>query len=137
MEINVDYQNTEYTPGDTISGKVKWSPNMVEGEKNKHVVLNLFYYTSGRGAKDIYIVENLSWNKSQLEADFSFVLPEKPYGFSGQLITLQWALELIVSSKSTMLYEFNLSPTGQQIVLEKLKDSNSRLKKRKKARFSR
>jgi hypothetical protein len=50
--------------------------------------------------------------------DFSFTLPEGPYSFSGQLISLVWALELTCSPGSeTFRQEITVSPTGREITL--------------------
>jgi hypothetical protein len=47
-------------------------------------------------------------------------LPEGPYSFSGQLITLSWALWLIPKkSKESGKFPIVISPTGEEINLLK------------------
>ena len=49
---------------------------------------------------------------------FSLALPRQPFSFSGKLISLEWALELIVEPGSNVAREtFVLSPTGSEVVL--------------------
>ncbi|BDS06824.1 hypothetical protein NT6N_18640 [Oceaniferula spumae] len=129
ITIEVDYQNTEFTPGDTISGKVTWQ--QVDG--NRQVALRLFWFTSGRGTQDIEVIRELIWPMSEGSADFSLVLPEEPYSFSGTLISLSWALEavLLPSEDASERFEFNLTPNGRPITLTPVENSvTARLKKK-------
>jgi hypothetical protein len=49
---------------------------------------------------------------------FEFALPEGPQSFSGKLISLIWAVELVVEkSKESQRIEFVLSPFDAEIVL--------------------
>ena len=114
LQIQIDYNNTEYTPGDTISGKVLWS----QTSETKSVELRLFWYTSGKGTQDIKVIEELSWPASQGQANFSFTLPNEPYSFSGTLVSLSWALEAVLLPEETSeKYQFQLTPNGQTILL--------------------
>ena len=93
LHIQVDYDNTEFTPGDTISGTLAW--NSPAGTKN--VAIRLFWFTSGRGTQDIELIDELTWPvsptaPSQGSEKFAFTLPNEPYSFSGQIISLTWAL---------------------------------------------
>lgn len=50
---------------------------------------------------------------------FRFQLPEAPYSFSGKLISLAWALELIAyPSKEVVRREIVLAPGGSEVRLE-------------------
>lgn len=120
LQIQIDYNNTEYTPGDTISGKVSWS----QTSEAKTVELRLFWYTSGKGTQDIKVIEELSWPAGQGHADFSFVLPNEPYSFSGTLVSLSWALEAVfLPGETSETYEFQLTPDGRAILLNPVEDS--------------
>jgi len=132
ITIEVDYQNTEFTPGDTISGKVTWQA--VEGDKK--IALRLFWFTTGRGTQEVTVIEELSWPAAQGSADFSMLLPQEPYSFTGTLIALSWALEAVFlpSEESSERYEFDLTPNGQPITLTPVTDSA--IKKKKSRIFS-
>jgi hypothetical protein len=55
---------------------------------------------------------------------FRFRLPESPYSFSGKLISLTWALELVAEpSKELARQEITLAPGGEAVRLESLPDT--------------
>lgn len=120
LKIIIDDDKRNFFPGETISGEVKWSfpecPDSVE--------LRLFWYTQGKGDGDIGIVETVGFAPlSPAESHkFRIILPDSPYSFSGRLISLCWALELVSKSPaSTAREEIVLSPTGEEIVLGMVK----------------
>jgi hypothetical protein len=105
-----------FTPGEPLSGRVSWrgvdQPSSAE--------LRLFWYTSGKGTQDVGIVQTLTFAAPRPEdgRDFTLPLPREPYSFSGKLISLVWALELIVEPGGHVARrEFVLSPTGLEVVL--------------------
>ncbi len=58
---------------------------------------------------------------SRGERDFSFELPLGPYSFSGSLITLAWALELVaIPSSEIERVEFVVAPTPVELRLKSL-----------------
>lgn len=133
IKIQVDYDNTEFTPGDTISGTVSWQPT----QGTKSIALRLFWFTSGRGTQDINMISELEWptssNATGGSEKFSFVLPNEPYSFSGQLIALSWAIEAVkLPEETSTRYEFNLTPNGQEIVLEEIENPATGGKKKRK-----
>jgi hypothetical protein len=60
------------------------------------------------------------------ESEFRMKIPEaSPPSFSGQLVSLEWALEFqIETSGETERCEITVSPTGQEISLYKYDDGN-------------
>lgn len=129
ITIEVDYQNTEFTPGDTISGKVTWQ----QVESDEKVALRLFWFTSGRGTQEVEVLRELVWPMSQGQADFALDLPEEPYSFNGSLISLSWALEAVYlpSEEASDRYEFQLTPNGQAITLTPVSNPATAKKKNK------
>jgi hypothetical protein len=125
LKIQVDYDNTEFTPGDTISGTVSWLPT----QGTTSISLRLFWFTSGRGTQDIEVISELTWPVSPTSPTggsekFSFTLPNEPYSFSGQLISLSWAIEAVQQPEETSTqYAFTLTPNGQNITLAPVDDS--------------
>lgn len=119
IKIQVDYDNTEFTPGDSISGTISWLPS----EGTESISLRLFWFTRGRGTQDLELIEELSWpvlpsNTSGGTEQFAFTLPNGPYSFSGQLISLTWAIEVVqLPGETSTRYEFTLTPSGREIVL--------------------
>lgn len=105
-----------WLPGATLSGVARWrlpSPAAV-------LELRLFWYTRGKGTQDVAIVQTIPLPASRVQGEHSFQieLPEGPYSFSGRLISLIWALELVAEpGNRAARVEFVLSPTGEEILI--------------------
>jgi hypothetical protein len=105
-----------YKPGETISGRVTWQVDTAP----ESAELRLFWYTRGKGTQDVENVNSVVFQTPQMndERTFSLTLPREPYSFSGKLISLVWALELIVEPGSNVeRQEFVLSASGTEVVL--------------------
>ncbi len=107
---------TSFLPGATVEGKTFWRldppPESVE--------LRLFWYTEGKGDQDVGIVEAIPFADPAREdrRSFQLRLPEGPFSFSGKLISLTWAIEVVAQPGERMgRLEITVSPTGQEIRL--------------------
>lgn len=105
--------NTALRPGDLIELRGAWQlervPEILEAR--------LFWFTSGAGTQDVGLVATRPIEASMHgEQTFRFRLADAPYSFSGRLITLQWAVEL-VADQEVARWEFTMSPTGEAIRL--------------------
>jgi hypothetical protein len=101
-----------------VEGTAKW----LLSEAPQTVELRLFWYTKGKGTQDIEIVESVPFEHPQLEdaRPFRVTLPASPYSFSGKLISLLWALELVAKpGEQSVRVEITMSPTGEEVVLRK------------------
>ena len=115
-EIRTEFDNRSFVPGETIRGTVTWQT----GETPSTIQLRLFHYTRGRGTQDVEIIEEREFPApmSSGSESFAFALPQGPYSFSGKLVSLLWALELVVGEKGPVeRWEFQLSPTGEEVDL--------------------
>jgi len=115
LKLQTEFDNRSYVPGDVLRGTASW-----QMDESREMIVRLFYYTSGRGTRDVEIVETKTFAPSTAGGEsFEFTLPEGPYTFSGQLISLIWALEResIKGKGATERIEFVLSPSGQEIDL--------------------
>jgi len=84
------------------------------------VELRLFWHTEGKGTRDVEVIETLSFSvpSRQDRRDFRFRLPDSPYSFSGKLVSVIWALELVLlSSGETERLEIVVSPTRTELAL--------------------
>lgn len=131
LHIFTELDNLSFCPGDRLRGRVAWSglPTSSSPQHNK-AELRLFHYTSGKGTRDIDIVDdhNFGAPASSDNRDFEFKLPGGPPSFSGKLISLIWALELIIEidgEEFTEHLDIQLSPTGTEIDLYAHADQNS------------
>lgn len=116
LSIYFREDKTTFAPGQAVYGAIQWSL-----EANPPALeLSLFWYTMGKGTRDVGVVETLTLDRLGPcgSKEFSFTLPDGPYSFSGKLISLIWALELTCSEGEPMTrQEITVSPTGQEIVL--------------------
>lgn len=116
IAVTLNGDAAAFLPGDVVTGKVAWDlPH-----PPKSIDLVLFWYTTGKGIRDVGEVaqEKVASSLRQGEHSFSFTLPQAPYSFSGKLITLTWAVEAVVHpGKEDARVEFVLSPTGEEVRL--------------------
>lgn len=104
-----------YEPGEPIDGIVSWS---FDGEA-RDLELRLLWYTSGKGDRDSAAHDIVRFEGPELTdaQPFSFTAPRGPYSFSGKLITLTWALELVVNKDKTAFarQEIVIAPGGREV----------------------
>ncbi|NNE92422.1 MAG: hypothetical protein HKN23_12305, partial [Verrucomicrobiales bacterium] len=82
--------------------------------------LRLFFYTRGKGTRDVELVDLMVMHEPGISGRraFAFNLPEgAPPSFSGRLVSVIWALEFHFDGEVTERFEFFVSPTGQEIDL--------------------
>ena len=116
LKIEIQGGKTNFLPGEKISGMAMWQVEKPPQE----IEVRLFWYTSGKGTQDIGLVDTVRFtNPTQSNARaFKLELPVAPYSFSGSIISLIWALELVVEpSGETERMEVTVSPSGKEILL--------------------
>jgi hypothetical protein len=116
LRIDISGGRRGYKPGETIAGRVNWQVDAPPQSAD----LRLFWYTSGKGTQDVETVGSVAFQTPQMNDDrtFALTLPRQPYSFSGKLISLVWALELIVEPGSNVeRQEFVMSPSGVEVVI--------------------
>jgi hypothetical protein len=105
-----------FAPGEVIEGVVSWRLDALP----KSIEVRLFWYTKGKGTRDVGIAQLVSFQTSGPlgEEPFRVVAPQGPPSFSGRLISLQWALELVVEPGSLAeRVELVIAPDGREIML--------------------
>jgi hypothetical protein len=116
LTIETSGGTTGYRPGDRIEGMAGWHLE----RQPRSMELRLFWYTEGRGTQDVEIVDTVSFEAPGAEdrRSFSLALPAAPYSFSGKLISLTWALELVAEPRGeSSRLEITVSPTGAEVLL--------------------
>ena len=70
---------------------------MSAAEPPRSLEVRLFWSTSGRGDSDVEVVavEEVPSPAASGWVRFGFQLPPGPYSFSGRLVSLAWAVELV------------------------------------------
>ncbi len=118
LKLGTRDDRTEYRPGEEIAGAAGWQLD----QPPKSVEVRLFWYTRGKGTEDVGVVNTVRFEQPQREEarPFRFTAPAEPYSFSGKLISLLWAIELVVQpGPDSARVELTISPTGKEVVLTK------------------
>lgn len=115
IQLHFESDHNEFKPGEVLRGKLAWDISAARSE----LELRLLWFTSGSGSSDLQVVEARPIAIQQTSGtDFKFVLPYSPYSFSGKLLSLVWAIEVVCGDEQTVVRkEFFLSPTGREILL--------------------
>lgn len=97
-------------PLGTLDGKVFWQ----RPERPPSFELRVFWMTRGRGTEEVHVVSTELLQLDQAgTASFSIRLPDLPWSFNGQLISVSWAVELVDDQgEGCGLAEFVMSPDG-------------------------
>jgi len=118
LKIELPQNERSFAPGGTIGVDAHWALD----KPADRVELRLVWNTVGKGDRDLSVVSTWSYdatsmNGHQLE---EVTLPEAPYSFSGKLLSLVRAFELIAlpSGESTR-EEFVIAPNGRELTLHK------------------
>ncbi len=119
LTINTELDNRAFVPNDRLRGNVEWTGLFSPPQSAE---LRLFHYTSGKGTRDLEIIDIREFDApgSGDRREFEFQLPAGPPSFSGKLVSLLWALELVIEADGDELserVELHLSPTGTEIDL--------------------
>jgi hypothetical protein len=118
LKILLRDERKSFQPGELVEGVAGWRSE----QPLRSVELRLFWFTRGKGTEDVGLVNQMRFDSPQLEEGrrFSFTLPNDPWSFSGELVSLIWALELVAApgDQSTRV-ELTVSPTGQEILLHR------------------
>lgn len=116
FHIQLHDHRTYFRPGEWVEGTVSW--NLDRSVEN--VELRFLWFTRGKGDDDVSVVDTQVFaNPQRMESrPFRVQMPHAPHSFSGKLISLLWALELVAPPlDEAARFEFSLSPSGQEIVL--------------------
>jgi hypothetical protein len=116
LRIELADGRTAYRAGEPLSGRVAWRVD----DQPASAELRLFWYTSGKGTQDVGVANTMTFASPRMDdhRDFTFPLPRGPYSFSGTLISLIWAIELIVEpGEHVERQKIVLSATGEEVVL--------------------
>lgn len=113
-QIELDNGIVAFKPGDTVTGIAMWQLD----NRPKDLEINLFWYTTGKGTRDIETVDSLHFDnpKTSDAQNFEFQVPVGPYSFSGTYISVNWAIELVTKG-TTGRIDITVSSTGDKVQL--------------------
>lgn len=106
---------TAFELREPIRSRVTWSGAATP----KSVEIRLFWRTEGKGDRATDIAEQLTFEHPQPkdERTISFLAPIFPPSFSGRLISLVWALELVIDGRSAAVVDLTISARSGEITL--------------------
>ncbi len=116
LRVELGRVRGELSPRRDDPGNGHWS--LVEAPEALEV--RLFWFTQGKGDQDVGVVETTALDGAGREGsrDFSFTAPAAPLSFSGKLISLLWAVELVALPKGDAgRQELVISWTGREILI--------------------
>jgi hypothetical protein len=100
-------------PGGVIELEASWSLP----ETPRSLTTRLFWFTRGKGIQDFGLVATEPLPGTvRGEQRVKFTLPAAPYSFSGKLVSLVWAVELVADDVEAARWEFVLAPEGTPIL---------------------
>ena len=114
LTLQTNDGGTWFKPGELVEGRATWHAD----EEIEAVEVRLFWYTSGKGTRDVEVVRLLRTEAPGVSGhrDFSIRVPEGPYSFSGKLITLEWAIEIVVlPSGETERLDLRIGPQPVEV----------------------
>ena len=85
---------TKLRPNEIVGGTVEWSSALPP----ESAILQLFYFTEGKGSRDVVVQaeEAFAMPLAHDSRSFEFQLPAAPWSFVGRLVSIHWAIELIL-----------------------------------------
>ena len=107
---------TAVRPGESLRVQVDWDLT----ERPEKLVVNLLWYTSGKGDEDIQVVdgETVVDPGTSGSREITFTAPAHPPSFSGRLITLTWAVEALIDpGKLVERRELVIAPEARELIL--------------------
>ncbi len=116
LEVTIPEGRTACTAGDEIEAAAVWQLD----EMPTSLELRLFWYTEGKGGRDSEIVASESIEPTPSgHRTCRLRLPDiVPSSFSGKLISLLWAIELVAEpGERAGRIELVVSPTGHELQL--------------------
>lgn len=96
FELVLLENDAHFLPGARIQGSVGGSTTHTPPDEE--LAVRLIWYTSGKGTRDFAIVDERRLQLGEattIDFKFEFIAPRRPLSFSGQLISLQWAIEVV------------------------------------------
>jgi len=124
LQIQTPEGWTNFEPGAEVDVDLSWDLESPPTALELRVVWN----TAGKGTTDLSIVQS-HMIESPMPRDsrrMTITLPASPYSFSGKLVSLIWALELVaLPSMQSTRQEIIIAPAGREVVLRPVETEDS------------
>ena len=114
--LHLDTDSDAYLPGSEMRVTFDWNlpepPDAIE--------VRLVWNTSGKGDRDLKVAQTLRWDQPDRQGreETVITLPWGPYSFSGKLISLIWAVELVALPKNeSARREIVIGPGNAEVLI--------------------
>ena len=117
-------EEPKFQPGEKITGKVEW---LELPEESESLEVRLIWFTVGKGDQDAQFVDavEIAAVESSGQTNFAFSAPHRPNSFSGDLVAVQWAVEVIVfPQRDAEQTTLSIIPPNGEIVLTPVNDED-------------
>ena len=111
-----------FEPGTEIEVRIAWDLE----QPCEALELRLVWNTAGKGTTDLAVVDTVRFESPPPRGSepVTLRLPRSPYSFSGKLVSLVWALELVaLPDGDSTRQEIVLAPAGREILLASAAES--------------
>lgn len=114
LTIVLEDGRTAFEPGERVRGTVSWLLDEAPGEMAVH----LLWYTEGKGTQDVGLAVTRTLRPEAAgSAEIDMQLPEGPWSFSGKLVSLQWAIELVAGPAHVERQRLVVGPGRREVLL--------------------
>jgi hypothetical protein len=110
--ISIEPNTRQFEPGATITARVQWS----DLRDNDRLVVRLFWFTTGKGDRDIEIVSEVPLQATGTSGQevVKLTAPAWPFSYSGKMVSIQWAIEVVrLPGEDAQTVELVIAPDGR------------------------
>jgi len=107
---------TAFEPGEELEVDIRWELD----EAPRVVELRLVWNTAGKGTTDVRIARTARIEEPSAadQRRMTVELPRSPYSFSGTLVAIVWALEVVaLPQEASARLEIVIGPGGEEVRL--------------------
>ena len=120
IRVDLAEGRTAYRPGEAVEGTVSWSLDPTDDAVGS-VDVHLLWFTRGKGDRDSKVVATERLEEAPSGSgrrEFRLRLPAAPYSVSGKLVSIVWAVEVVLSpTDRAERTEITMSPSGREVLL--------------------
>jgi len=123
LEIQLADQDSSCEPGATLRVPISWSFD----EEQTGLELRVVWNTAGKGTQDLDVAHTESIEHPGIQGSrvVTLELPRAPYSFSGTLISVVWAMELVAfPSRASTRQEIVIAPQGHEVIMTSVDDGD-------------
>jgi hypothetical protein len=120
-ELRIDTRYDAFYPGSDAQATCSWQLD----QEPQAIELRLVWNTSGKGDRDLKVAQTVRIDSPGAvgRQEITLRLPWGPYSFSGKLISLIWALELVAfPSEDSVRKEILIGPNAEETLIGAAKE---------------